>query len=137
MTAAKSTQQPDFHTFASTSIHHLVVWRNACVCMCARACARLFYLASLRRSCGQAKAVVILQPAAKAVEHRYFIMASFITSGTVWQHSQSQSPPPHHPPPQPCSSLLSADAQVLRSSLTPLSPHLLAPPWLFHLLPFV
>lgn len=39
-------------------------------------------------SCDHAKAAVILQPAAEAEQHRSFIMASFITPGTAWHHSQ-------------------------------------------------
>lgn len=71
-------------TSAHLPVPTSIIW----LCGEVHVCMRLLYLASLSRSRGRAKAVVILQPAAKAVEHRYFIMASFITSGTVWQHSQ-------------------------------------------------
>ena len=93
-----------------------------CVCVCVNS------LAWLSSSGGHAKAAVILQPEAEAEEHRYFIMASFITPGTAWHRSQSPSssssssspPPPSNLIPRP--SLLTAALVPRSASPLPRSP---------------
>lgn len=63
---------------------HKLGYLNFTLCVCV-------FWAWLSRSCSGANAALILQPEAKAEEHRCFIMASFITSGTAWHRSRSRS----------------------------------------------